>query len=98
MNARQKAKMYKRMYEHIASEHVTDTLRLDRLFRKEMIDLMGDDDRYFKRIICGDFVNVLESKFNDYFKCTMQYDQARNLYHFRAQIEIKNINMENEHE
>lgn len=93
MNARQKAKKYKRMYEQLLNQpvkfkveqHKIDTLKFERFYPKELvIPLMNS--RYLQEMIMKDIVQDLRlDKYIDYYT---EFCSYMNKYRVYGEIKV----------
>lgn len=95
MNARQKAKYYKRKYEEIANKPLPkftvtpyriDTLRFQRLYPEALI-VEGEEDM-IKDIVTRDLVNDLVSQMNKYVIVKTCFEPHLNKYRITGEIKV----------
>ena len=94
MNARQKAKYYKRKYEELAScpiipqvytyTHHIDTLKFEKYYPDTVA--IGNEE-HFKRIAISDFTKYITERLEDYTVFRMDYNPE--FYQHRVIGEIK---------
>jgi len=90
MNARQKAKKFKRMYEELLKQPVTikveqhkiDTLRFERRYPKALV--MSNYNSYFQHCMAKDLAEKLD-KYIDYH---MEFCPHTNEYRFVGEIKV----------
>ena len=100
MNARQKAKKYKRMYEELLNKHIEvkmeqhkiDTLRFDRFYPEPLI--ANANSSYLREVIVKDIAQDLVSKLDKYIDYRTEFCPDINKYHFYGKIDVVNISEE----
>lgn len=93
MNARQKAKYYKRKYESLLKEpvrykvetHPIDTLRFERYYPKALV-MQGDD--YIIDVLKRDLANGLVDKLNNYMDYKTEFCPHLNQYRFVGEFQV----------
>ena len=94
MNARQKAKKYKRMYEALLNQpvkfnveqHKIDTLRFERFYPSALI--MHADNSYLREVIVKDIAQGLASSLDKYIDYYMEFCPHINKHRFCGEIKI----------
>lgn len=100
MNARQKAKKYKRMYEAILNQHIKpkieqhkiDTLRFEKFYPKEFI--AKENSNALQEIVLNDITQGLAQglidRFDNYIDYFTEYCSYINEYCFCGEIKVVN--------
>ena len=94
MNARQKAKKYKRMYEELLNkpvqfkieQHKIDTLRVERLYPEQVI--LEKNNSYIPDLIVNDIAISLASKLSKYVNYKTERWPLKNMYHIIGEIKV----------
>lgn len=94
MNARQKAKKYKRMYEALLNSPVKfnveqykiDTLRCEKFYPAAPI-VLGDSN-YVRKIVVKDIAESLASNLDKYIDYFTEFCQYTNQYRFYGEIKV----------
>lgn len=94
MNARQKAKKYKRMYEELlkqpvkfkVEQHKINTLRFERFYPEELI--ANENSSYLRKVIVEDIVQSLASNLDDYIDYYTEFCPHINKYRFYGEIKV----------
>lgn len=94
MNARQKAKKYKRMYEALLNQpvrfkveqHKIDTLRFERFYSEALI--MQGDSGYLREVIVKDIAQGLASSLDKYIDYNMEFCPHINKYRFYGELKV----------
>lgn len=94
MNARQKAKHYKRMYEELLNRpinpivinHKVDTLRFSRLYPRPIIT--SSDEDITTKILTRDLVNALVDQMDKYVTIKTEFLPFMHQYKFNAVVEV----------
>lgn len=94
MNARQKAKHYKRMYEELLNKpikvnvinHKVDTLRFSRLYPQPIIT--SSDEDITTKILTKDLVNSLVVQMDKYVTIKTEFIPFLHQYKFNAVVEV----------
>ena len=95
MNARQKAKYYKRKYEELAkmplpkftvTNYKVDTLRLQRLYPEALIE--KGKENTLTDIIIKDLANELASQIGRYVTVTANFEPHINYYRIVGEIRV----------
>lgn len=94
MNARQKAKKYKRMYEALLNQpvrfkveqHKIDTLRFERFYPEALI--IQENSSYLQEIIVKDIAQGLVSSLDKYIDYNMEFCPHINKYRFYGEIKL----------
>ena len=94
MNARQKAKKYKRMYEELlhqpvrfnVEQHKIDTLRFERFYPAELI--MHEDNSYLHEVVVKDIAQNLASSLDKYIDYYTEFCPRINKYRFYGEIKV----------
>jgi len=95
MNARQKAKKYKRMYEELLKQHVElfkveqykiDTVRFERRYPTALV--MQDNTDYFRHCVVKDIAYSLAESLDKYIDYRTEFDPDTNMYRMRGEIKI----------
>ena len=94
MNARQKAKKYKRMYEALLHQpvrvkvehHQIDTFKADRYFPEEIIKTANDE--ILKGFIVREIVNGLGTNADKYIEWETEYCRHVNMYRLSGEIRV----------
>ena len=97
MNARQKAKKYKRMYEALLNqpvkfkveEHKIDTLKFERFYPAELI--MHEDNSYLREVIVKDIAQCLASSLDEYIDYYMEFCPCINKHRFYGEIKVVKV-------
>lgn len=101
MNARQKAKKYKRMYEALLKKpiefkvehHKIDTVRFERFYPYFESSILEDED-YLRNVIANDIADCLMDDKDKYIEFHIEFCPHINRY--RLCMEIKVVNKEEE--
>ena len=96
MNARQKAKKYKRMYEALLNQpvkikveqHKIDTLRFERFYPAAVI--AQADNIHWREAIVRDLAQDLVSSLNKYVDYHTEFCSHINKYRFYGEIKVVN--------
>lgn len=89
MNARQKAKKYKRMYEELLKQPVKiDTLRSERLYPEALI--MQGNSSHLREVIVKDIAQGLASSLDKYMDYHTEFCPHINKYRFYGEIKVVN--------
>lgn len=102
MNARQKAKKYKRMYEELLKQpvnfkverHKIDTLKFKRHYPTKLI--VQDGSNYFRHCVVKDIAYSLAESLDKYINYHIEFCPDRNEYCFVGEIKV--VSLENEME
>lgn len=94
MNARQKAKRYKHLYEELVNrpvefkveEHKIDTLRFERHYPRALV--MSNYNSYFQHCICKDIAYSLAESLDKYIDYSMEFCPHTNEYRFVGEIKV----------
>lgn len=94
MNARQKAKHYKRMYEELLNKPLKlivitqkiDTLEISRLYPQPIITRSDED--ITTKILTRDLVNALVDQMDKYVTIKTEFLPLMNQYKFNAVVEV----------
>lgn len=89
MNARQKAKHYKRMYEELLNRPINpkvDTLRFSRLYPQPIIT--SSDEDITTKILTRDLVNALVDQMDKYITIKTEFLPFMHQYKFNAVVEV----------
>lgn len=94
MNARQKAKKYKRMYEGLLKQHVEfkveqykiDTVRFERRYPTALV--MQDNTDYFRHCVVKDIAHSLAEHLDKYIDYRTEFCPHANMYRMRGEIKI----------
>lgn len=94
MNARQKAKRYKRMYEELVNkpvkitveQHKIDRLRFERRYPRELV--MQNYNGYFQHCIIKEIVYSLAEDLDKYIDYRTEFDPVTNMYRFVGEIKV----------
>ena len=94
MNARQKAKKYKRMYEALLNQsvpfkveqHKIDTLRVERFYPKALI--IQENSNYLREVIVKDIAQDLASNLDKYMDYKTEFCPRINKYRFHGEIKV----------
>lgn len=94
MNARQKAKKYKRMYEAFlkspvrfkVEEHKIDTLRFERFYSEELI--AQENSSYLREVMVKDIAEGLASSLDKYIDYKTEFCPHINKYRFYGEIKV----------
>lgn len=100
MNARQKAKKYKKAYEDLLKQpvrqyvvrHPVDTLRFKKRYPMEMGIELGDE--VFEDLVRNDMKNMLMAKIDPYIDWRLDKDIYNNCYLLGFQIKVVSRNKE----
>ena len=100
MNARQKAKKYKRMYEKLLNQpvqfkveqHKIDTLRFERLYPKHLV--IDQNSGYFKEVILKDIAYSIAESLDKYMFYRTEFWPHMNRYRFVGEIKVVKTNKE----
>lgn len=96
MNARQKAKKYKRMYEALLNQpvkfnveqHKIDTLRFERFYSESLV--ANANSNYFREVIVKDIAQSLVSSLDKYLDYFTEFCPHTNQYRFCGEVKIVN--------
>ena len=98
MNARQKAKKYKRMYEELLNQpahvifeteqHSIDTLKFERFYDSTL--LMEEDIINMREIIARDLAQSIANNLDKYIDYGTEFCQYMNEYRLYGEIKIVN--------
>lgn len=96
MNARQKAKRYKRMYKELLNkpfvpkitmeQHKVNTLRIKRYYPEELIIL--EDKDYVRGVIATDIAHDIAKNLDKYIDYEMGFEPHINRYYLYGEIKI----------
>ena len=92
MNARQKAKYYKRRYENLLKQpytverHKIDTLQFEQFFPAYLIEKVNDD--YPRQIVKGRIAHYLAENMDKYIEYRTIYDPFVGEYQFRGRLQV----------
>lgn len=94
MNARQKAKKYKRMYEELLKQHIEfkveqykiDTMRFKRRYPAALV--MQDDTNYFRHCVVKDIAHSLAERLDKYIDYRTEFCPHTNEYWFVGEIKV----------
>lgn len=94
MNARQKAKKYKRMYEKLLNQPVKfnmeqsniRTLKFERFYPKALV--VDEYSSYFRKVIAKDIAYDIASKLEKYIDYNIEFCPHVNSYRFSGKIKI----------
>lgn len=94
MNARQKAKRYKRMYKELVNkpvkitveQHKIDRIRLKRLYPKHLV--IDENSSYFKEVILKDIALDLVKSLDKYVDYHTEFCPHTNEYLFVGEIKV----------
>ena len=94
MNARQKAKKYKRMYEELLNQpveykvkiHKIDTLRFERLYPTKLV--MQDGSSYFRHCVVKDIAYGIAKSLDKYINYHTEFCPHMNMYRFVGEIKV----------
>lgn len=94
MNARQKAKKYKHMYETLLNqpvkfkleEHKIDTLRFERFYPEALI--VRENSGYLREVIIKDIAEGIASSLDKYIDYNMEFCPHINKYRFYGEIKV----------
>ena len=94
MNARQKAKKYKRMYEALLNQpvkfkieqHKIDRLRFERFYPKELV--AEENSSYLREIVVKDVAQSLASSLDKYIDYYTEFCPSINKYRFCGEIKV----------
>lgn len=94
MNARQKAKKYKRMYEGLLKQHVQfkveqykiDTLRFERRYPTALV--MQDNSSYFRHCVVKDIAHSLAERLDKYIDYRTEFCPHTNEYCMCGEIKV----------
>lgn len=87
MNARQKAKKYKRMYEELLKEqHKIDKLRVKRRYTAELVAEEGTS--YFRHCLVKDIAYSLAESLDKYIDYYTEFCPHTNEYCFVGEIKV----------
>ena len=94
MNARQKAKKYKRMYEALLNqpvrfnveEHKIDTLRFERFYPAELV--VNENSNYLREVIVNDIAQCLASSLDKYIVYYMEFCPHINKHRIFGEIKV----------
>lgn len=100
MNARQKAKKYKRMYEELLNkpvkykveQHKIDTLRIKRYYPTKLV--MEEGSSYFRHCVVKDIAYSLAQSLDKYINYYTEFCPHANEYCFVGEIKV--VSLENE--
>lgn len=98
MNARQKAKRYKRMYKEllnrpvvpkiIMEQHKVDTLRFKRYYPEALLKL--EDKNYVRGVITTELAHDIAKNLDKYIDYETGFEPHLNKYYFSGEIKIVN--------
>ena len=94
MNARQKAKKYKRMYDELlrqpvkytVEQHKIDTVRFERRLPESLVTLGNSD--YLRHCIVKDIANGLAEHLDKYITCYTEFCPHTNDYRICGEIKV----------
>lgn len=94
MNARQKAKKYKRMYEALfkqpvrfkVKQHKIDTLRFERFYPEALV--VHGNNSYLRDVIVKDIAQELSSSLDKYIDYRTEFCPHINQYRFYGEIKV----------
>ena len=94
MNARQKAKKYKSMYENLlkqpvelkVEQHKIDTLRVERFYPEAFIS--RENSSYLQEVIARDIAQFLASSLDKYIDYRTEFCPHINKYRFLGEIRV----------
>ena len=94
MNARQKAKKYKRMYEALlkqpvrfkVEQHKIDTLRFERFYPEALI--VQENSNYLRKVIVKDIAQNIASSLDKYIDYFTEFCPHINKYRFCGEIKV----------
>jgi hypothetical protein len=94
MNARQKAKKYKRMYESLlkqpvrfkVEQHKIDTLKFERFYPEALI--VQENSSYLREVIVKDIAQGLASSLNKYIDYYTEFCPHINKYRLCGEIKV----------
>lgn len=94
MNARQKAKKYKRMYEKLlkqpvkfkVDQHRIDTLKFELLYPEELI--MRGNSNYLREVIFRDIAQNIANDLDKYVEYYTEFCPHINKYRFYGEIKV----------
>ncbi len=94
MNARQKAKKYKRMYEALlkspvkfkVEQHKIDTLRFERFYPEAVI--AQEDSSYLREVMVKNIAESLASSLDKYIDYNIEFCPHINKYRFYGEIKV----------
>lgn len=94
MNARQKAKKYKRMYEALlkspvrfkVEQHKIDTLRFERFYPEALI--IPENSSYLREVIVKDIAEGIASSLGKYIDYNTEFCPHINQYRFYGEIKV----------
>ena len=97
MNARQKAKKYKRMYEVLLNQpvrfkkeqHKIDTLKFERFYPEALI--VRENSSYVREVIVKDIAQGLASSLDKYIFYHTEFCPHINKYRFYGEIKVVDI-------
>lgn len=98
MNARQKAKKYKRMYETLlrqpiqfkVEQHKIDRLKFERYYPKGFITL--EDKDYLREVMVRDVTQSLAESLAQYIDYDVEFCPHRNMYRIVGEIKVVDKN------
>lgn len=94
MNARQKAKYYKRKYEELANapvpifhvhDHPVDTLKVQRLYPEALV---FHSESYVKDVVVRDLAQCIAEDLNRYAEYFTEFEPHLNKYKITAQVRV----------
>lgn len=96
MNARQKAKKYKRMYEALlkspiefeVKQYKIDTVKFERFYPAPVITPESSD--FYREAITKDIARNLASELDKYINYNIEFCPHMNMYRFYGEIEVVN--------
>lgn len=97
MNARQKAKKYKRMYEELIKQpvkyevktHKIDTLKFERLYPRHLV--IDENSGYFKEVILKDIAYSIAESLDKYMIYRTEFCPHMNRYRFVGEIKVVKV-------
>lgn len=101
MNARQKAKRYKRMYEELVNKPVKITVeqhKIDRLKFKRAYPsyfVVDENSSYFKEVILKDIAFDLVKSLDKYIDYHIEFCPHTNKYYFVGEIKVMVVERSN---
>lgn len=102
MNARQKAKRYKRLYEELVNrpvefkveQHKIDRLRFARRYPKYLV--IDENNNYFKEVVLKDIAYSLAESLDKYMDYHTEFCPHTNEYCFVGEIKVVEKEVKNE--
>lgn len=102
MNARQKAKRYKRMYEELVNkpvkitveQHKIDRLKFKRAYPRHVV--VDENSSYFKEVILKDIALDLVKSLNKYIDYHTEFYPDTNEYCFVGEIKVVKMERSND--